>query len=161
MYLYRMQDTSNMLARWAIALRNFDFTVKHIPGKLDALPDTLSRLFPKLVRHEPAMVSICRNVPDDKPYHRSRPRDFDISNQSLELQPVQNDRKKISNAVSVFPLVAPEALIKLRKKEFEEYFKFLTSPTDSSTVVPSGENPNNMSHFFLHENTLLGHFLCC
>ena len=35
LYLYHMQDTSNMLTGWAIALQNFDFTVKHIPGKLN------------------------------------------------------------------------------------------------------------------------------
>ena len=28
-YLYSMQDTSNMLTRWAIALQSYDFTVKH------------------------------------------------------------------------------------------------------------------------------------
>ena len=33
-YLYSMQDTSNMLTRWAIALQSYDFTVKHKPGKL-------------------------------------------------------------------------------------------------------------------------------
>ena len=123
-YLYHMQDTSNMLTPWAIALQNFDFTVKHIPGKLNVLPDTLSRLLPKLVRHEPAMASICRNVPDDRPYHRARPRDFEFSNQSLEqLQPVQNDRELFASAVSVFPLVDPEALIKHQEKEFEKCFK--------------------------------------
>ena len=39
-----MQDTSNMLliTRWAIALQNYDFTVKYVPGKLNALPDVLS-----------------------------------------------------------------------------------------------------------------------
>ena len=107
------------------------------------------------------MVSICRNVPDDRSYHRARPRDFEISNQSLEqLQPVQYDRELFASAVSVFPLlVDPEALIKHQEKEFEEYFKFLTSPTDSSTVVPSEETPNSMSHFFLHENTLFRSYL--
>ena len=33
-YLYTMQDTSNMLTRWAIALQSFDFSVQHKPGKL-------------------------------------------------------------------------------------------------------------------------------
>ena len=109
-YLYHMQDTSNMLTRWAIALQNFDFTVKHIPGKLYIVPDTLSRLFgdvnPKLAVNESALASICRNVPNDRPYHSARPRDFEISTQSLDqLEPVQNDRELFASAVSVFPLI--------------------------------------------------------
>ena len=44
-HLYYMQDTSNMLTRWAIALQGFDFTVEHKPGKLRVVPDTLPRLF--------------------------------------------------------------------------------------------------------------------
>lgn len=33
-----------MLRRWAIALQPYDFTVKHVPGKLDIVPDTLSHM---------------------------------------------------------------------------------------------------------------------
>ena len=44
-YLYSMQDTSNMLTQWAIALQSCDFSVEHKPGKLNVIPDTLSRLF--------------------------------------------------------------------------------------------------------------------
>ena len=44
-YLCSMQDTSNMLTRWAIALQSYDFIVQHNPGKLDVVPDTLSRMF--------------------------------------------------------------------------------------------------------------------
>ena len=44
-HLYYMQDTSNVLTRWAIAFQGFDFTVEHKPGKLHIVPDTLSRLF--------------------------------------------------------------------------------------------------------------------
>ena len=43
-YLFHMQDTSNMLTRWAIALQGYDFTVEHKPGKLHVIPDTLSKL---------------------------------------------------------------------------------------------------------------------
>ena len=36
-YLYSMQNTSNMLTLWAIALQSYDVTVKHEPGNvLDA-----------------------------------------------------------------------------------------------------------------------------
>ena len=34
-----------MLTRWAIALQSYDCTVGHKPGRLDIIPDTLSRLF--------------------------------------------------------------------------------------------------------------------
>ena len=75
-----MQDTSNMLTRWAIALQNFDFTVKHVAGKLNIVPDALSRLFGEVeeepLPQEPALASICRNVPSDRPYRAPGPRDF-------------------------------------------------------------------------------------
>ena len=78
-----MQDTSNMLTQWAIALQSFDFTVEHKPGKLHVVPDTLSPLFGdipedrtqgKTSNTRPAslsevfplqrrLASICRNVP--------------------------------------------------------------------------------------------------
>ena len=44
-YLYSMQDTSNMLTQWAIALQSCDFSVEHKPGKFNVISDTLSRLF--------------------------------------------------------------------------------------------------------------------
>ena len=44
-YLYSVQDTSNMLTQWAIALQSYDFTVEHKPGKPNIIPDTLLRLF--------------------------------------------------------------------------------------------------------------------
>ena len=32
-----------MLTRWAIELHNLDFTVKHVAGKKNVVPDMLSR----------------------------------------------------------------------------------------------------------------------
>ena len=108
--IYHMQDTSNMLTRWAIALQNFGFTVKHVAGKPNIVPDTLSRLLrninKKLVSNDPALASICRNAPNDRPYHRAGPRDFEISARSLEQSElVQNDRESFASAVSVFLLI--------------------------------------------------------
>ena len=51
-HLYHMQDTSNMLTQWAIALQNFELTVKRVAGKLNVVPDALSRLFGE-VEEEP------------------------------------------------------------------------------------------------------------
>ena len=71
-YLYSMQDTSNMLTRWAIALQSYDFTVEHKPGKLNIIPDTLSRLFSfehSEMRVAPHLAPICRNVPDNPALH--------------------------------------------------------------------------------------------
>ena len=44
-HLHYTQDTSNMLTRWAIALQKLVFTVKHVGGKINVVPDALSRLF--------------------------------------------------------------------------------------------------------------------
>ena len=78
-HLYYMQDTSNMLTRWAIALQSFDFTVEQRPGKLHVVPDTLSRLFGDIpedttlgktslsdvLPSQPRLAFTYRNVPQD------------------------------------------------------------------------------------------------
>lgn len=60
-YLYYMQNTSNMLTGWTIALQKFDFTLKHVPGKLSVVPDTLSCQFgvtdSELISQVPAPAS--------------------------------------------------------------------------------------------------------
>ena len=91
-YLYSMQDTSNMLTRWAIALQSDDFTVEHKPGKLNIIPNTLSRLF-NFEHSEMRVAPICRNVPDNPALHgppRSRP--YQVNSHNLdEIQPVESD----------------------------------------------------------------------
>ena len=105
-----MQDTSNMLTRWAIALQSFDFTVKHVPGKLNVVPDTLSRMFSEVgdqpVPSEPRLAAICRNVPADRPFQPPTPREYEISASNLnEITPVESDRELFASAVSLFPVV--------------------------------------------------------
>lgn len=41
-YPNSMQDTSNMLSRWAVGLQAYDLSVQHMPGKLNVIPDILS-----------------------------------------------------------------------------------------------------------------------
>ena len=82
-HLYYMQDTSNMLTCWAIALQNFDFTVEDVAGKLSIVPDALSRLFGEVegesLPQEPSHASIWRNVQSKRPYRAPGPRDFQVS----------------------------------------------------------------------------------
>ena len=104
-----------MLTRWAIALENFDFTVKHVAEKLNVVPDALSRLFGKLdepLPQEPALSSICRNVPSDRPYRAPAPRNFQVSSPNLEdVDLAQNAGGLFASAVSLFPLLGPEKIL--------------------------------------------------
>ena len=107
-YLYKMRDTSNMLTRWAISHQNYDFTVKHVPGKFYIVPDMLSRAFSEVngdsIPCEPRCAAICRNIPIDGPYHQPGPREYELSASNLDdVAPVESDRELFMNAVSVFP----------------------------------------------------------
>ena len=95
-YLHSIQDTGDMLCRWAISLQSYDFTVKYKPGKLHIVPDTLPRLF-AFERHDEMtfkLVSTCRNIPDDPALQTAVPtRPYRVSAEELnDVQPVQSDR---------------------------------------------------------------------
>ena len=83
-----MQDTLNMLTRWAIASQSYDFTVRHKPGTPHVVPDTLSRMFAfeYLLREigELSLAPICRNVPDDPKIQTARsPHPYQVSADKL------------------------------------------------------------------------------
>ena len=56
-YLYFMQDTSNMLTRWAIALQSYGFPVEHSE-----------------MRVAPQLALICGNAPDNPALQHGPPR---------------------------------------------------------------------------------------
>ena len=83
--------------------------MKHVTGKLNVVPDALSRLFgveEESLLQEPALASICRNVPSNRPYRTPGPSDIQLSSQNLEdVDNVRNDSELFDGAVSLFPLL--------------------------------------------------------
>ena len=119
-----------MLTRWSIGLQSFDFTVKHKPGKLHVVPDTLSRLFVfenEQDRLTHSLAPICRNVPDDPKLHTSIPnRPFQVSPNKLDsVQPVLSDRElftvdtNVVSATEIFQSVDHDKLCKQQAKNTE------------------------------------------
>ena len=109
-----------MLTRWAIALQKYDFTIKHVPGKLNVVPDMLSRAFSEVngdsIPCEPRWAAICRNVAIDGPYHPPVSREYELSASNLhDVAPVGSDRELFMSAASVFPTVDPAKLVDLQK----------------------------------------------
>ena len=140
-----MQDTSNMLTQWAIALHSYDFTVEHRPN---IIPDTLSRLFNfehSEMRIAPHLAPICRNVPDNPALHgppRSRP--YQVNSHNLDkIQPVESDRERFTRATDVFMSIDPEKLRLAQQAEFGPYFEYLCDPKKRP---PSSESRTSMSY---------------
>ena len=122
-YLYSMQDTSNMLTRWAIALQTYDFTVDHKPGKLHIIPDTLSRLF-NFKRSEMGRTTFGSHLsvgayPTIPPY---------MDSPDYEIQPVESDRELFTSTTDVFMSIDPEKLRQAQQAEFGPYFEYLSDP---------------------------------
>ena len=132
-YLYSMQDISSILTRWAIALQSYDLTVEHKPGKLNIIPDTLSRLFNfehSETRVAPHLAPVCRNVPNNSALHGPpRLRLYRVNSHNLdEIQPVESDRELFTSATDVFMSIDPEKLRQAKQAEFEPYFEYLFDP---------------------------------
>ena len=85
------------------------FHRKKVPGKLNVVPDMLSRAFSEVngetIPSEPRLAAICRNVPIDGPYHPPGPREYELSASNLhDVSPVESDRELFMSVVSVFLL---------------------------------------------------------
>ena len=138
-----MHDTCNMPTRWAIALQNFDFTVKHVAGKLNVVPDALSRLFGEVeeepLTQEPVLGYICLNVSSDRPYGVPGRRDFQVSSQNIgDVDIVYNDDELFASAVSLFPFLDPECFLKEHRAEFGPYIDYMKALI--TVAVPDGES---------------------
>ena len=157
-----MQDTSTIFTRWAFALvQNYDFKVKHVRGKLNVVPDMLSRAFSEVngeaIPSEPRLAAICRNVPIDGPYYPLWPSEYEIAASNVQDDaPLENDRKLFMSAVSVFPTVDPAKHVDRQKEELCSYFEYLRAPISAS--LPDGESKYTMS-YFLNEGLLFWSYL--
>ncbi|MEM7282981.1 MAG: DDE-type integrase/transposase/recombinase [Pseudomonadota bacterium] len=163
-----MQDTSNMLTRWAIALQSYDFTVQHKPGKLNIIPDTLSRLFTFERQQDdevkPLLAPICRNVPENPEPHTEKPHQpFQFSADKLDnLKPVQSDRelftvKSIYNsATNVFMSVDK---VKLQAEQMKEYGPYIRYLTEDDAPIPEKETLASMSYYSIQDDILYRSYL--
>ena len=81
------------------------------------------------ITSEPPLAAICRNVPDDQPFHPPAPRDCEMSAHNVdETAPVESDRELFASALSFFPVVDPSKLLASQTEEFGPYFDFLELP---------------------------------
>ena len=151
-----------MLARWAIALHNYDFTVKHVLGKLNVVLDMLSRAFSEVngepIPCEPRLAEVCCNAPIDGPYYPPGPRECELSACNLhDVAPVESDCELFMSAVSVFLTIDPAKLVDLQEQEFRPYFEYLRGPI--SAPLPNGESKYSMIYFFLNEALIFPSYL--
>ena len=128
-----MQDTSNMLIRWAIALQPYDFTAEHKPGKLNVIPDILSSLFKfehSEMRVAPSLAPIGRNVPDDPALQgRPRLRPYQVNSHNIdETQLVESDHELFTGATNVLMYIDSEKLRQAQQAEFRPQFEYLSDP---------------------------------
>ena len=140
--------------------------MEHKPGKLNIIPDTLSRLFifeHSEMRVAPHLAPICRNVPDNPALngpHRLRP--YQVNSHNLDkIQPVESDSELLTSATDVFMSIDPEKLRQAQQAEFGTYFEYLCNPKKRP---PSSKSRTSMSYYsekggLLYRSYLPGH-LC-
>ena len=88
-----------MFTPWAIAHRNYNFTVQDVLGQLNDVPDAISSVSTdvteKIIPSDPQLAAICRNVPEYNPFHPPTPWDDDVSAHNLN----KNAPEKSSRAI--------------------------------------------------------------
>ena len=118
-------------------------------GKLNIIPDTLSRLFNvelSEMRVAPHLAPICRNVPDNPALRGpSRSRPYQVNSHNLdEIQPVESYRERSTSATDVFMSTDPEKLRQAQQAEFGPYLEYICDPKKRP---PSSESRTSMSYY--------------
>lgn len=142
-YLYAMQDTSNMLTRWAMTLQLFDM----ITGRLNIIPDTLSRLlYPENSEiHVASMLApICRNVSDNPALHATaQQRPYVVDARNLDkICPVSSHRE-LFHVDSLFASTTTYFIVRSREARNRPEGRVRTIPNtrgQSDCHVPTQRN---------------------
>lgn len=145
-YLFQMQNSSNMLARWAIALQSFDFTLQHKPGRLHVIPDTLSGLFMFEKKENVlalTLAPVCRKIAAYAGIHTPiMRRPFELSSSNIgNLNPVSSDPE-----LSRHPCVQSAAPASSQRSTPQSYaLKNKKSTEDTSLIckLPTHRCPQN------------------
>ena len=121
-----------MLTQWAIALQSCDFSVEHKPGKLNVIPNTLSRLF-NLEYNEMGSHHIwlpfVGTYPTTLPYMDRPDEAYQGNLHNLdEIQLVESDRELFTSAADVFMSIDSETLRQAQQAKFRPYFEYLSDP---------------------------------
>lgn len=82
-WLKNLKDPTGRLSRWALRMQQFDFTLSHRKGKLNVVPDALSRI---LNTEESMLIDIGEKVSD-----------FENLKQKLEENPTFNPDFRLEN----------------------------------------------------------------
>ena len=103
LWLLRMKNPQNRLARWLARLQQFDFHIEHRKGKDNVVPDALSRLsackldVPEISKisfthtTDQEHITLCNKVRDNPDAHKK----FNYTNEKLYKQLVNRDGETI------------------------------------------------------------------
>lgn len=128
LWLLNQKELKGRLARWVMRIQHFDFNIKHIKGKLNTVPDAISRFEPV---EDIALIDISN-------------RPIDMEYEQLKAKIIKNP-KKFDN----YKIVDDKVYIKLKKNLSSTEFKY-------KLVVPISMREQVIKE--CHDNKLAAHF---
>lgn len=127
LWLHNLKNPHGRLARWALRLQQFDYTIIHRPGKEHVVPDCLSRLNPP-----------------------------EISNITMNEDNLDNWYKNMCDRVKTNPLKFPDWRVSDDNKLYKqiENTKFLDNFSSWKLVLPKASRNDIMNKY--HDNPITG-----